>query len=169
MEIKNYIREIWDFPKKGILFRDITTLLKEPDALKAAILQMQGLCEGLDFDIIVGPESRGFIFGMPMAFNMGKGFVPARKPGKLPATAVSKSYALEYDTATIEIHADAIQKGQRVIIVDDLLATGGTANALAELITDMGGIVCGLFFLIELEELRGRDIINFPCESVLKY
>jgi len=160
MELKNYVREIQDFPIPGILFRDITTVLKDPAALKIAIESMMELTKGLEFDSILGPESRGFIFGVPMAYNMGKGFVPVRKAGKLPGETAQKEYALEYGTATIEIHKDAIAPGQRFIIVDDLLATGGTAKAVTELVEAMGGIVVAHVYFIELEGLGGRAVLE---------
>ncbi len=170
LDIKTGIRTIVDFPSEGILFRDITTLLQEPVYLKAAIEKMQKLTEGMEFDLIVGPESRGFIFGMPLAYNLGKGFIPIRKKGKLPHKTMSKTYDLEYGSATIEIHEDAIQRGQRVVVVDDLLATGGTSKAITDLITEMGGVVSGLVFLIELESLKGRDVLkDFVCQSVVQY
>lgn len=141
MDLKDKIRNIQDFPQEGVLFRDITTLLKDAEGMKEAIDQMTAKLEGIDFDLVLGPESRGFIFGMPVAYNMSKGFVPVRKAGKLPAEVVSKEYALEYGTATIEIHKDAIQPGQKVVIVDDLMATGGTAKAIVEMVEEMGGEV----------------------------
>lgn len=160
MDLKNQIREVNDFPIPGILFRDITTVLKNPAALKHAIDAMQNLVQDVEFDTILGPESRGFIFGVPMAYNMGKGFVPVRKVGKLPAETVKKEYALEYGTATIEIHKDAITPGQRFIIVDDLLATGGTAKAVADLVTEMGGLVVAQLYFIELAGLGGRAVLS---------
>lgn len=138
--------------------------------MKEAIDQMTAKLEGVDFDLILGPESRGFIFGMPVAYNMGKGFVPVRKAGKLPAEVVSKEYALEYGTATIEIHKDAIQPGQKVVIVDDLMATGGTAKAIVEMVEEMGGEVAALLFLIELDFLEGRKVLpDYKIESIIHY
>ena len=135
-----------------------------------AIEQMEQKLEGLEYDIVLGPESRGFLFGMPIAYNQKKGFVPVRKKGKLPAKTVSKEYALEYGVATIEIHQDAIEKGQKVVIVDDLLATGGTAKAIVEMVEEMGAEVVALDFLIELEELQGRKTLQgYRVESVVKY
>jgi len=160
MDLKNYVREIKDFPIPGILFRDITTVLKDPIALKTAIDAMTELLQGIEFDTILGPESRGFIFGVPVAYNMGKGFVPVRKSGKLPGEVVEREYALEYGTATIEIHKDAVVSGQRFIIVDDLLATGGTAKAVTELVEEMGGIVVAHVYFIELEGLGGRTVLE---------
>lgn len=168
--LKSQIRTIPDFPEPGILFRDITTLLKNPEGMTLAIDTMQKKLEGLDFDVILGPESRGFLFGMPVAYNMKKSFVPVRKKGKLPAEVISKEYALEYGSATIEIHKDALQKGQKVVIVDDLLATGGTAKAIIELVESMGAEVVALDFLIELDFLNGRSLLEgYPIHSVIHY
>ena len=170
MGLKSKILSIADFPEKGIIFRDITTLLKEAEGMHQAIEQMEQKLEGLEYDIVLGPESRGFLFGMPIAYNQKKGFVPVRKKGKLPAKTVSKEYALEYGVATIEIHQDAIEKGQKVVIVDDLLATGGTAKAIVEMVEEMGAEVVALDFLIELEELQGRKTLQgYRVESVVKY
>ena len=160
MDLKEHIREIQDFPMEGVLFRDITTILKNPKALKYAIGGMIELAEELEFDAVLGPESRGFIFGMPVALGLGKGFVPVRKDGKLPAKTGRKEYSLEYGKAIIEIHEDAISKGGRYVIVDDLLATGGTANAAADLVAEMGGIVVAHIFFIELASLKGREILK---------
>ena len=170
MDLKDKIRNIQDFPQEGVLFRDITTLLKDAEGMKEAIDQMTAKLEGVDFDLVLGPESRGFIFGMPVAYNMGKGFVPVRKAGKLPAEVVSKEYALEYGTATIEMHKDAIQPGQKVVIVDDLMATGGTAKAIVEMVEEMGGEVAALLFLIELDFLEGRKVLpGYKVDSVIHY
>ena len=170
MDLRDKIRNIQDFPQEGVLFRDITTLLKDAEGMKEAIDQMTAKLDGVDFDLILGPESRGFIFGMPVAYNMGKGFVPVRKAGKLPAEVVSKEYALEYGTATIEIHKDAIQPGQKVVIVDDLMATGGTAKAIVEMVEEMGGEVAALLFLIELDFLEGRKVLpDYTIESIIHY
>ena len=169
-ELKSFIREVQDFPIPGILFRDITTVLKDPAALRGSIDAMVGLLGGLEYDIILGPESRGFIFGMPMAYNQGKGFVPVRKADKLPAEVAKREYALEYGTATIEIHKDAIIPGKRYIIADDLLATGGTAKAIADLVTEMGGIIVSTLFFIELAGLGGREALaGYDVRSVLLY
>ncbi|MCL2378548.1 MAG: adenine phosphoribosyltransferase [Defluviitaleaceae bacterium] len=169
-ELKNFVRNIPDFPIPGILFRDITTVLKDPVALRGSIKAMESLLGNLEYDTILGPESRGFIFGMPMAYNLGKGFVPVRKAGKLPAEVAKREYALEYGTATIEIHRDAIIPGQRYIIVDDLLATGGTARAIADLVTELGGIIVSSLFFIELAGLAGRDALaGYDVRSVLSY
>ncbi|MCL2203875.1 MAG: adenine phosphoribosyltransferase [Defluviitaleaceae bacterium] len=160
MDLKKHIRDIQDFPIPGILFRDITTMLKDPEALRGGVDAMLKAVEGLAFDAVLGPESRGFIFGMPMAYVLGKGFVPVRKAGKLPAEVARKDYALEYGTATIEIHTDAIAPGQRFIIADDLLATGGTARAIVELVEELGGIVVASVFFIELAGLDGRKVLQ---------
>ena len=159
MDLKNHIRDIQDFPIPGVLFRDITTVLKDPAALKAGIDNMIALTKDLEFDAILGPESRGFIFGTPMAYAMGKGFVPVRKAGKLPGPVASKEYDLEYGSATIEIHKDAITPGQKFIIADDLLATGGTAQAVVDLVTEMGGIIVAHLYFIELVGLGGREAL----------
>ncbi len=168
--LEDYIRTIPDFPKKGIMFRDITTVLKSPDGLKLSIDEMTKLIGDTDFDVIVGSESRGFIFGMPIAYNLHKAFVPVRKPGKLPAETVSESYNLEYGTATIEIHKDAIKPGQKVIIVDDLIATGGTAQAAIKLVEKLGGQVVKCVFLIELAGLEGRKLLEgYDVEAAVTY
>ncbi|MCL2841730.1 MAG: adenine phosphoribosyltransferase [Defluviitaleaceae bacterium] len=160
VDLKKYVRDINDFPIPGILFRDITTVLNDPTALKSAVDSMMGLLDGVAFDAVLGPESRGFIFGMPIAYNLGKAFVPVRKAGKLPSEVCKKEYALEYGTATIEIHRDAITAGRRFVVIDDLLATGGTAKATAELIEALGGVVVAQLFFIELADLGGRDILK---------
>lgn len=170
MDLKKLIRTIEDFPDKGILFRDITPILKEPKAFKMSVSKIIDEVSDIDFDLVLGPESRGFIFGVPVSCEMEKGFIPVRKAGKLPYTTVSKTYSLEYGEATIEIHKDAIERGQRVIVVDDLLATGGTTKAITELIEEMGGIVCCIVFLIELENLKGRDVLKgYDVRSILKF
>ncbi len=170
MDLKDKIRSIENYPQEGVIFRDITTLLKDAEGMKQAIDEMQKKLEGVEFDIILGPESRGFIFGMPVAYNMGKGFVPVRKKGKLPAEVISKEYALEYGTAIIEMHKDAIHPGQKVVIVDDLLATGGTANAIVEMVEEIGAEVVALVFLIELDFLEGRKALpDRKIEAVIHY
>lgn len=170
MDLKALIRDVHDFPKEGVIFKDITTLLKNPEGLKAAIDQMADLLKDLDFDYIVGPESRGFIFGVPLAYRLNKGFIPIRKVGKLPYKTIRKEYELEYGSAAIEIHSDAIEKGDRVVIIDDLLATGGTSKAIVEMIEDLGGEVVELAYLIELSFLNGRKTIgDYPISSILKY
>lgn len=170
MNLKDKIRSIENYPQEGVIFRDITTLLKDAAGMKQAIDAMQEKLEGLEFDMVLGPESRGFIFGMPVAYNLGKGFVPVRKKGKLPAEVISKEYALEYGTAIIEMHKDAIQPGQKVVIVDDLLATGGTANAILEMVEEVGAEVVALVFLIELDFLEGRKALpNRRIETIIHY
>ena len=165
-KVEDYVRSIPDFPKPGIIFRDVTSVIQSPEGLKLAILDETD--SGLD--VVVGPESRGFIFGVPVAYNTGKGFVPVRKKGKLPCETISADYELEYGTATIEMHKDAITPGQKVIIVDDLIATGGTTEAIIKLVEELGGEVVKVLFLMELEGLKGRDkIAGYDVESVIKY
>ncbi len=169
-KVEDYVRSIPDFPEKGIIFRDITTVIQSPEGLKLAIDGMNDLLKDVDYDIVAGPESRGFIFGVPVAYANGKGFVPVRKPGKLPCETISEDYSLEYGTATLEMHKDAIKPGQRVLIVDDLLATGGTMEAAVKLVEELGGVVAGLAFLIELEELNGREKLkDYPVLTLMKY
>ena len=160
LKLKKKIRQIKNFPKKGILFYDITTVLNSPEYLKYTIDEMAKKIIDLDFDLIICPESRGFIFGVPLSYKFNKGFIPARKPGKLPYTSVSKPYALEYGTNSIEMHIDAVKPNQKVLIVDDLLATGGTYKALAELIEEVGGQVAGFLSFIELKDLNGRKNLS---------
>ncbi|MCG3208851.1 MAG: Adenine phosphoribosyltransferase [Anaerolineae bacterium] len=170
MDLASTIRSVPDFPVKGILFYDITTLLKDPEALKASVDELAAAYKDKNIDVVVGMESRGFIFGMPVAYNLGTGFVPIRKPGKLPAETISESYALEYGTNTLQIHLDGITPGQRVLVVDDLLATGGTAQATCRLVERLGGVVAGVAFLIELTFLNGRDKLQgYDVFSLLKY
>ena len=169
--VKSKIRSVNDFPKKGIIFRDITTALKEPEVLKEMIDYLCDQFKDVKIDYIAGIESRGFIFGMPMAYKLNAGFVPIRKPNKLPAETLSQEYSLEYGTDKIEIHTDAIKEGDNVLIVDDLLATGGTAEAACKLINKTGGNLVGIAFLIELEDLKGRDKFDKDLKivSMLKY
>lgn len=169
MDLKDKIRSMKDYPKEGIIFRDITTLLKDGEAFRAAIDAMKDLVKDEAIDKIVGIEARGFLLGAPMAYDMGVGFVPVRKPGKLPAATLSCEYELEYGTDKVEIHADAIEKGERVLIVDDLLATGGTARAAAELCKEAGADVVGCVVLIELDGLNGRDKIPAPVYAVMEF
>ncbi len=170
MDLKYKIREIKDFPKKGVSFKDITTLLKDGEAFKYLVEELSDQLKDQNIDIIVGPEARGFLIGTPVAFNLGIGFVPIRKPGKLPAQTISKEYELEYGTDLLEIHKDSIKPGQRVAIVDDLLATGGTVLATAKLIEELGGEVVTINFLIELNYLKGRDILkDYRLNSLIKY
>ena len=170
MNLRDHIRKVQDFPKKGIVFRDITTVLKDPKGLHAAVHGMVELARPLEFDAVLGPESRGFIFGMPVALELGKGFIPIRKDGKLPAKTRRKEYELEYGSAAIEIHEDAIAKGGKYVIVDDLLATGGTARASASLVGDMGGAVIAHIFFIELKDLGGRNALSGQeVRSLIEY
>ena len=159
-DLSRHIRDIPDFPKEGIIFKDITPLLNDPSALELAISQIDDATDSMQIDRVVGIESRGFIFGTPLALKKNVGFVPIRKPGKLPAETVSEEYSLEYGTNTIEMHKDAIQPGERVLVVDDLLATGGTAAAACKLIESVGGVVAGCVFVIELDFLNGRDALK---------
>ncbi len=169
-ELKQKIRHVPDFPKAGILFYDITTLLQDPAGLRAAVDGLSIPFKNQGIDLVVGIESRGFIFGSVVADRIGAGFSPVRKPGKLPSKTMRASYSLEYGTDCLEIHADAVQKGQRVLIVDDLLATGGTAAAACELVKQLGGEVYALSFLIELVALDGRSkLTGERVHSVLKY
>ncbi len=168
--IADYVVSIPDFPEKGIIFRDITSVLQDAEGFQLAVEQMAALLQNVDFDVITGTESRGFIFGAPIAYKMKKPFVPIRKKGKLPRETISKTYALEYGTAEIEIHKDAIKPGQKVVIIDDLIATGGTVKACAELIETLGGIVEKMIFLIELSDLGGRELLkDYDVESVIQY
>ena len=169
-KLEEYVRSIPDFPEEGIVFRDITSVLQDKDGLRLSIDAMQELLDGIDFDVVVGPESRGFIFGVPIAYNLNKAFVPVRKKGKLPCETIEKEYALEYGTATIEMHKDSIKPGQKVVIVDDLIATGGTIEAIVELIEQLGGEVVKIIFLMELEGLKGRDKLDgYNVDAVIKY
>ncbi len=169
-ELKDYVRSIPDFPEPGIIFRDITSVLQDAEGLHLAVDTMQDLIKDLDYDVVVGPESRGFIFGTPIAYNTHKPFVLIRKKGKLPCETVSKEYALEYGTATIEIHKDAIKPGQKILIVDDLIATGGTTKAMIELIESLGGQVVGVCVLMELAGLEGRKLLgDVPLYSAIIY
>ncbi len=169
-DLKETIREIPDWPKKGILFYDVTTLLKKGPSFKQAINQLIAPYRAEKVDSVVGIEARGFIFAPTVAYALNAGFVPVRKPGKLPAAKYQVNYELEYGTDCLEIHQDALEPGQRVLIVDDLIATGGTAKAVAEMVEKMGGIVVGLAFLVELEFLHGRDKLSkYNVTSVLQY
>ena len=169
-KVEDYVRTIPDFPEPGIMFRDVTSVLQDPDGLKLSIDEMIKLLDGVEFDVIAGAESRGFIFGVPVAYELGKAFVPVRKKGKLPCETVSAEYALEYGTACIEIHKDAIKPGQKVVVVDDLIATGGTIEAAIKLIEQLGGEVVKVLFLIELAGLNGREkLAGYDVESVITY
>jgi adenine phosphoribosyltransferase len=170
MDLKENIRTIPDFPKKGVLFKDITTLLKAPEAYIYTVDTLVNFCKDKDVDVIVGPEARGFVIGAPVAYALKVGFVPVRKPGKLPAETVNYEYKLEYGTDALEMHRDAIKPGQRVIVVDDLLATGGTALAAVKLVEKLGGNVIGVFFVIELSYLNGRTLLkDYNVKSVVEY
>ncbi len=169
-KVEEYVRSIPDFPEPGIIFRDITSVLQDADGLTLAIDEMQKLVEAADVDVIAGTESRGFIFGVPIAYNLHKPFVPIRKKGKLPCETVAKSYALEYGTATIEMHKDSIKPGQKVAIIDDLIATGGTIEAAIQLVEELGGEVVKVVFLMELAGLKGREkLAGYDVESVICY
>ena len=169
-KIEEYVRSIPDFPEPGIIFRDVTSILQDPDGLKLSIDLIQEKLEGLDFDVIAGTESRGFIFGVPVAYNLHKAFVPVRKKGKLPCETVSMDYDLEYGTATIEMHKDSIRPGQRVVLIDDLIATGGTIEAAIKLIEQLGGEVVKVVFLMELAGLKGREkLAGYDVDSVICY
>jgi len=170
LELTTLIRDIPDFPKKGILFKDITTLLKEPAAFKQAIDQLTDHVRGYEPEIVIGMESRGFIFAAPIAYLLDAGFVPVRKLGKLPGEVISTEYELEYGTNTLELHSDAIVAGQRVLIVDDLLATGGTVSATINLVERLGGKVMAVAFLVELTALNGRERLgDYEVVSLIKF
>ena len=169
-KIEEYVRSIPDFPEPGIIFRDVTSILQDADGLHLAIDLMQKELDGVDFDLVVGPESRGFIFGVPIAYNLHKPFIPVRKKGKLPCETVSIEYALEYGSAVIEIHKDAIKPGQKVVIIDDLMATGGTTEAIIKLVEQLGGEVVKTVFLMELAGLNGRSKLEgYDVVSVINY
>lgn len=170
MDLKAKIRVIEGFPKEGISFKDVTTLLSDGDAYHQAIEACLNLLEGTEFDVVVGPEARGFLIGAPLAVLAKKGFVPVRKPGKLPSETIKHEYSLEYGTDVLEMHKDAIKPGDRVLIADDLLATGGTAKAVCELIEKLGGTVVGLTFLMELDFLDGRKVLDgYKVFSAINY
>ena len=169
-KLEEYVKSIPDFPEKGIIFRDVTSVLQDAEGLHLAIDQMQEKLEGVDFDIVLGPESRGFIFGAAVAYKLGAGFVPVRKKGKLPRATISQTYDLEYGTATIEIHKDAIQPGQKVVIIDDLIATGGTTEAIIKMVEELGGEVVKIVFLMELAGLKGRERLSgYDIDSAIIY
>ncbi len=170
LDLQSSIRTVPDFPKKGIMFRDITTLLKDPVMFRTAIDMLVDQYRDQKIDAVAGIESRGFILGAPLAYKLGVGFLPIRKPGKLPATVTRQEYSLEYGTDTIEIHNDAVRKGMRVLLHDDLLATGGTMNAACTLVEKLGGTVAGISFLIELEFLKGRALLaGRDVVSLIRY
>ena len=169
-KVEDYVRSIPDFPEPGIIFRDVTSILQDADGLQLAIDEMQHFVEEVDCDVICGPESRGFIFGMPIAYNLHNPFVPIRKKGMLPCETASIKYDLEYGSATIEMHKDSIKPGQKVVIVAELIATGGTIEAAAKLVEELGGTVVKVIFLMELEGLKGRERLKgYDVESVIKY
>lgn len=169
-KLEEYVRSIPDFPEEGIIFRDITSVIQDPDGLQLAIDGLDGLVKGTDYDVVVGPESRGFIFGVPVAYKNHKSFVPVRKKGKLPCETISQEYSLEYGTATIEMHKDAIKPGQKVVIVDDLIATGGTIEAIIKLVEALGGEVVKIVFLIELQGLKGGEKLKgYDVDALIKY
>ena len=169
-KIEEYVRSIPDFPEPGIIFRDITSVLQDADGLQLAIDSMIKLLDGVDFDVVAGTESRGFIFGVPIAYEMHKPFVPVRKKGKLPCETISQSYDLEYGSAEIEMHKDSIKPGQKVVLVDDLIATGGTIEAAIKLVEQLGGEVVKVIFLMELAGLKGRERLKgYDVASVITY
>ena len=170
MNLKDYVALVEDFPKKGIKFRDITPLMDNGAAYKEATDQIVKFAKEHNVDLVVGPEARGFIFGCPVAYAMGIGFAPVRKPGKLPREVIEYAYDLEYGSNVLCMHKDSVKPGQRVIIVDDLLATGGTVEATIKLVEELGGVVAGLAFLIELEDLKGREkLAGYPVLTLMKY
>ena len=169
-KIEEYVRSIPDFPEPGIIFRDVTSILQDADGLHLAIDLIQEKLKDIDVDVIVGTESRGFIFGVPVAYNLHKPFVPIRKKGKLPCETIEASYELEYGSATVEVHRDSIRPGQKVVIIDDLIATGGTVEACAKMIEQLGGEVVRIVFLMELAGLKGREkLARYDVESVICY
>ena len=169
-KIEEYVTSIPDFPEPGIIFRDITSVLQDADGLQLAIDSMIKLLDGVDYDVVAGTESRGFIFGVPIAYEMHKPFVPVRKKGKLPCETISQSYDLEYGQATIEMHKDSIKPGQKVVLVDDLIATGGTIEAAIKLVEQLGGEVVKVIFLMELAGLKGRERLKgYDVASVITY
>ncbi len=169
-KVEDYVRSIPDFPEPGIIFRDVTSILQSADGLHLAIDGILEMLEGVDFDVVVGPESRGFIFGVPVAYALHKGFIPVRKKGKLPCETIEMSYDLEYGSAILEMHKDAILPGQKVVIVDDLIATGGTIEAIIKMIESLGGEVVKICFVMELAGLEGRKRLEgYPVSSVITY
>ena len=169
-KLEEYVRSIPDFPEPGIIFRDVTSILQDADGLQLAIDSIQDLVKDVDADVIVGTESRGFIFGVPVAYNLHKPFVPVRKKGKLPCETISQEYDLEYGSAVVEMHKDSIKPGQRVVLIDDLIATGGTIEAAVKMIEALGGEVVKIVFLMELAGLKGRERLkNYDVASVICY
>ena len=168
--LEEYVRSVPDFPEPGIIFRDVTSILQDADGLHLAVDRLIDMVKDLDYDVVVGPESRGFIFGVPVAYVQHKSFVPVRKKGKLPCETISTQYALEYGTAEIEMHRDSIKPGQKVVIVDDLIATGGTTEAMIKLIEQLGGTVVKVCFVMELQGLKGRERLKgYEVESAIMY
>ncbi len=168
--MEDYVRSIPDFPEPGIIFRDVTTILQDRDGLHLAIDQLIEMLKGIDFDLVVGPESRGFIFGVPVAYILHKGFVPVRKKGKLPCETISAEYELEYGKAVVEMHRDSIKPGQKVVIIDDLIATGGTIEAIARMVEQLGGQVVKICFVMELAGLEGRKKLSgYLVDSIITY
>ena len=169
-KLEEYVRSIPDFPEPGIIFRDVTSILQDADGLQLAIDSIQELLKDTEVDLIAGTESRGFIFGMPVAYNLHKPFVPVRKKGKLPCETISQEYDLEYGSAEIEMHKDAVKPGQKVVVIDDLIATGGTVEAAVKMIEKLGGEVVKIIFLMELAGLKGRERLkDYDVESVIRY
>ena len=169
-KVEDFVRSIPDFPEPGIIFRDITTILQDSEGMHLAIDQLIAMLDGVDFDVIVGPESRGFIFGVPVTYMLHKGFVPVRKKGKLPCETISAEYDLEYGSAVIEMHKDSIKPGQKVVIVDDLIATGGTIEAITSLVEQLGGEVVKICFVMELKGLKGRERLKkYDVETLIAY
>lgn len=169
-KLEEYVRSIPDFPEPGIIFRDVTSILQDADGLHMAVDSLIDMVKDLDYDLVIGPESRGFIFGVPVAYAQHKGFVPVRKKGKLPCETISAEYELEYGTAEIEIHKDAIRPGQKVVIVDDLIATGGTTEAIIKLIEQLGGQVIKICFVMELAGLKGREKLkDYAVDAAIVY
>lgn len=169
-KLEDYVRSIPDFPEPGIIFRDVTSILQDADGLALAIDGLLDMLKGVDYDVVVGPESRGFIFGVPVAYAQHKGFVPVRKKGKLPCETIEAEYELEYGTAVIEMHKDAVKPGQKVVIVDDLIATGGTIEAITGLVEKLGGEVVKICFVMELAGLKGREKLKkYNVDSIITY
>ena len=169
-ELEDYVRNIPDFPEPGIIFRDVTSILQDPDGLAMSIDGLLAMLKGVEYDVVVGPESRGFIFGVPVAYAAHKGFVPVRKKGKLPCETVAAEYDLEYGSAVLEMHKDAVKPGQNVVIEDDLIATGGTIEAITGLVEQLGGEVVKICFVMELAGLKGREKLkDYQVESIITY
>ena len=169
-KLEDYVTSIPDFPEAGIVFRDVTTILEDPDGLSIAVDGIRQMLKGVEYDSVIGPESRGFIFGVPVAYAEHKGFIPVRKKGKLPREVLSADYELEYGKATVEIHKDSIRPGQKVVIIDDLIATGGTIEAIIKLVEELGGEVVKICFIMELAGLKGRDrLTGHDVEAMITY